>query len=307
MKIKDIIGESEYNKHPILSEGATDILYHYTSIRPALKILQTGEFELTSVVGNKSEEKFAPAGYPYYMSTTRSKVGDYHTNYPGSHACMFVLDGRKIAQKYKVKPIDYWEGMWQKDNSNQRTRESEDRVYSKTPTIPATCILEIHQLIAAEDQDRGAIIRNMAILAKRAGIPIYFYTSEQSWLLQDKRNSVGVAGVKSGLEGPMPALSRTYRSNRISSLEQWLELIHKKAKSELSQEANELRYNLIYYGARYPDEDQNLSNDLHNARKPGETERPMAIKIIDYMRKHGMTKTTQLKAAMVEKWKDIKN
>ena len=32
-----------------LTEGATDILYHYTAIESALKILTNGEFELSSV------------------------------------------------------------------------------------------------------------------------------------------------------------------------------------------------------------------------------------------------------------------
>lgn len=283
-----------------IEEGATSVLYHYTSGRPALKILQTGEFELTSSYGNKSEEKITPPGYPYYMSTTRSKVGDYHVRYPGSHAVMFVLDGNKIAQRYKVKPVDYWERMWASDESNQRTRESEDRVYSKTPTIPADSIKEIHQLVMGKDEHRGPVIRNMAILAKKRGIPIFFYTDEDSWVLQDKRKAVPVSQIASELGGQMPnAYHRP--SRRISSLEQWLELIMKSDQSQLSDEANKLRYNLVYYGSRHSEDDQSLRNDLHNARKPGETDRPYAIKLIDYMRKNGMS-TIDLKNAMVAKW-----
>jgi hypothetical protein len=295
MKIKDII-----------TEGASSVLYHYTSIRPALRIMQSGQFELTSSVGNKQEERIAPAGYPYYMSTTRTKVGDYHARNMGSHAVMFVLDGDKISQRYKVKPVDYWERMWISDTSNQRTRESEDRIYSKTPTIPANSITEIHQLVMYKDENRGPIIRNMAILAKKNGIPIYFYDNENSWLLQDKRKSIPVSKLKDELLGQMPKLTHTSSSRRISSLEQWLELIFKKKKSVLSQEANELRYNIVYYGARYPEEDQNLGIDLHNARKPNDTSRPYAEKIIQFMNKNGLKKTSDLKNAMVAKWSDKK-
>ena len=300
MQIKSAIG-SKFGDNPnMIDEGASSILYHYTSVRPALKILQTGEFELTSSYGNKSEEKITPPGYPYYMSTTRSKVGDYHSRYPGSHAVMFVLDGDKIAQKYKVKPVDYWEGMWQKDTSNQRTRESEDRVYSKTPTIPADSVLEIHQLVMAQDENRGPFVRNMAILAKKKGIPIFFYVDQNAWLLQDKRKSVPVSKLSAELGGQMP---NTYHrpSRRVSSLEQWLELIMKSDKSQLTPEADKLRFNLVYYGARYPQEDQSLSVDLHNARKPGDTERPIAIKLIDYLRRNNMS-TVDLKNALVAKW-----
>jgi Protein of unknown function (DUF5661) len=286
----------------VLDEGASSVLYHYTSPRPAFRILQSGKFELTSSVGSREETKLAPKGYPYYMSTTRSKVGDYHSRIPGSHAVMFVLDGNKIAQNYKVKPVDYWEGMWQRDNSNQRTRESEDRVFSKNPTIPTDGIIkEIHQLITDHDEFRSPVIRNIAILAKTQGIPIYFYTDKDSWLTQSPKNRVAVSQIAASFKGPMKPMMAT-RRRRISPLQQWLELIFKKNKAELSQEANELRFNMVTYGARYPEEDQGLSNELTNARKPGDTERGNADKIIQYMRQNRMTSTADLKAAMIAKW-----
>ena len=93
-----------------LFEG-TDNLYHYASIGPALKILQTKRFELSSATGNKAEEIWAKKGYEFYLSTTRSKVGDYHVR-PYKSGVMFNLDGRWLSQRYPVKPIDYWERMW---------------------------------------------------------------------------------------------------------------------------------------------------------------------------------------------------
>jgi hypothetical protein len=63
---------------------------------------ESNEFE-TLPIGNDVESSMAIKGMPYYLSTSRSKVGDYH-RYVGDSAAMFVLDGRKIASKYKVKP-----------------------------------------------------------------------------------------------------------------------------------------------------------------------------------------------------------
>jgi hypothetical protein len=51
-----------------LIERATDVLFHYTGIRAGLKILQSGNFELASVTGTKSEEQYAPPGYPYFTN-----------------------------------------------------------------------------------------------------------------------------------------------------------------------------------------------------------------------------------------------
>jgi hypothetical protein len=285
----------------VLDEGASSVLYHYTSPSPALRILQSGKFELTSSVGSPTEAKIAPKGYPYYLSTTRSKVGDYHARTPGSHAVMFVLDGTKIAHNYKVKPVDYWEGMWTRDNSNERTRESEDRVYSKTPQIPAIeFIKEIHQLVSDQDDYRSPVIRNMAILAKRQGIPVYFYADTQSWLLQAPNRRFTVSQLPQRFKGPMKQ-GWARSSRRITPLEQWVELLYKKNKSELSQEASQLRHNLVYYGSRYPLEDNQLGIELANARKPNEPNRALADRIIQYMRKHNLS-TVDLKNAMVAKW-----
>lgn len=290
---------------PELDEAATSVLYHYTTLRPARQILQTGVFELTTSIGSREEAKHAPNGYPYFLSTTRSKVGDYHARMPGRHAVMFVLDGNYLNRHYKVKPVDYWERMWASDPHSQRTREAEDRVFSKEPTIPADCITEMHQLIAdpEHDETRGYVIRELAILAKKRGIPVYFYTDTNAWLMQDKRKAVPLKQIQHLLTGRSlrPGM---YFSRRISNLEAWIELIYKKNKNELSQEASQLRYNLVYYGARYPEEDQNLSVALANARKPGEPDRKYAVKLISYMRKNGMSSTRDLKQAMVDKWSE---
>jgi hypothetical protein len=285
----------------VLDEGASSVLYHYTSPAPALRILKSSEFELTSSVGSQVEAKIAPKGYPYYLSTTRNKLGDYHARIPGSHAVMFVLNGTKLSHNYKVKPVDYWEGMWQRDNANQRTREAEDRVFSKTPTIPTAGIIkEIHQLVTDQDEFRSPVIRQLAILAKTQGIPIYFYADKESWLLQAPNRRITVSQLPGRFSGPAKQ-GWARHSSRISRLEQWVELLYKKNKSELSQEANELRYNLVYYGARYPEEDQSLANDLTNARKPNEPDRKYAAKLIEYMRKYNLS-TVDFKNAMVAKW-----
>lgn len=285
----------------VLDEGATSVLYHYTSPMPALRIMKSGDFELASSVGSPQETKFAPKGYPYFMSTTRSKVGDYHARIPGSHAVMFVLDGTKLAHNYKVKPVDYWEGMWQQDNSNERTREAEDRVYSKTPTIPTAGIIkEIHQLVTDQDEFRSPAIRQMAIIAKTQGIPIYFYADKQGWLLQAPNRRFTVSQLPNRFKGqPKTGMARS--SRRITPLEQWVELLYKKNKSELSQEASQLRHNLVYYGSRYPLEDHQLGIELANARKPNDPNRALADRLIQYMRKHNLT-PVDFKNAMVAKW-----
>ena len=49
-----------------LIERATGVLFHYTGTSAALKILKSGQFELASITGNKSEEVYAPKDHPYF-------------------------------------------------------------------------------------------------------------------------------------------------------------------------------------------------------------------------------------------------
>ena len=90
-------------------------------------------------------------------------------------------------------------------------------------------------------------------------------------------------------------------------LEPWLELIYKNNKADLSPRAEKLRYDLVYYGSRYPDEDSNLGTDMINARKPNSTDYPTAVKINDYMRKNKFSNTVALKNMLVDKWDKIKS
>lgn len=283
-----------------LFEAASSVLYHYTSILDAKKILDTGVFELSSVVGNKSEESYAPPGHPYFFSTTRTRLGDYH-RYVGSGGVLFVLDGQWFNSRYKARPIDYWERSWNYPESG-RSREAEDRVFSREPTIPIDGVREIHVLMKEQHEWRSPAARKLLIAGKRAGIPTFFYTDEKSWRLLNKQKTVRPDRDTPELKGHEP--QRTNWPSR-NYLDPWLELIYKKSKKELSKEGEKLRYNLLMYGARYENEDQNLGVDLSNARKPGNQDRPQAIKIIDYMRKNGYKTTHELKKAMVDKWDAI--
>jgi hypothetical protein len=286
-----------------LTESATAILYHYSSVGAASEILTSGVFQLSSTTGTRSEEQYAPAGYPYFLSTTRSRVGDYH-RYTGSSAVMFVLDGTWLNRRYKTKPIDYWERSWQ-HSGGTRTSESEDRVFSRTPEIPIDGVTAVHVLIKEQQEYRSPKVRTILILAKKRGIAAYLYTDEAAWRLQDTRKAVSPAAAAPLLKGQQP---KGYTPSRPPTvyLEPWLELIYKNNKADLSPRAKELRYNLVYYGSRYTDQDSNLGVDMSNARKPNSTDYPAAIKINNFMRKNKFSNTVALKNALVDKWDKIK-
>lgn len=284
----------------ILTEGATDILYHYTGTRPAAQIFKDGAFKLSRTTGNPSEESYTTPGYPYFLSTSRSKVGDYH-RWTGTGGVMFVLDGQWFGQRYPVKPIDYWERSWQ--HSPDRSRESEDRVFSKESEIPLGGVTAIHVLLKEKDETRGPLTRTILIEAKKLGISTYLYTDEAAWRLQDTRKTVAVSAAGDILSGPQSA-GRMQRPMRgiagygRNSLLDWIELIKKQPGQPLSKTADKLRYNIQYYG----DMTGQLKNDLFNAKKPDSNDYELAGKLVSYLTKNKLT-VDQLMDQLKQKWK----
>lgn len=283
----------------IITEGATDILYHYTGTSSAARIFQDGAFKLSRTTGNPSEESYAPPGYPYFLSTSRSKVGDYH-RWVGTGGVMFVLNGQWFGQRYPVKPIDYWERSWQ--HSPDRTREAEDRVFSKESEIPLDGVTAVHVLLKEQDESRSPLTRSILIEAKKLGIPTYLYTDEAAWRLQDTRKTVSVSQAGDLLSGPQSSgrMQRPMRGitdyDRNSMLD-WIELIRKQPGQPLSKTADKLRYNIQYYG----DMTGQLKNDLFNAKKPSANDYELAGKLVAYLTKNKIT-PDQLMAQLKEKW-----
>jgi len=279
-----------------LIERASSILFHYTSIESALTIVKSGVFQLSSITGNKSEEQYAPPGHPFFLSLTRTSHGDYH-NYVGTGAVLFKLNGDWFNSRYIVKPIDYWERAW--NGSPGRSREAEDRVFSKDPTIPDGAITEIHLLMKEQEEYRSPRARELMIVSKQRGIPIFLYTDDKAWRLLDKRRAKNVADSGDVLRGSRKNMI-TYRK-ATDYIKPWIELLEKDREEQLSPRAVKLVHNLKYYGSYHQDEDDGLGNDLSNARKPAAADRESAVKLIKYMQLHHIS-TVQFKNQLTKKW-----
>ena len=288
-----------------ITEAVTDTVYHYTSTHNAARIFNDDAFKLSSVSGNPSEASYAPAGYPYFFSTSRSRVGDYH-RYVGTGGVMFVLDGRWINSRYPAKPIDYWDRSWQ--HAPDRTRETEDRVFSKGPTIPIDGVVAVHVLLTEKDESRSPLTRFILLSAKKRGIKAYLYTNETAWRLQDTRQAVDIGKTGDLLKGT----ARTDRLDRPvrgvaarrggelygrSSLLDWIELLKKTPGIALSNTADKLRYNMQYYG----DTSGVLANDMFNAKKPSSREYDLANQLVKYMNSNNLN-VQQFVDQLKNKW-----
>jgi len=285
-------------------ESLSRIVYHYTSLGSAANILKTGEFQLSSSVGSQSEENINIPGYPYFLSTTRTKVGGYH-EYVSAGAVMFVLDGNWYNQNYKSKPVDYW-GNRNPTQSHHKEHEAEDRIFSKTPSIPIDGVSSVHILIKTDSTNEylGGQARTVIINAKKRGIPSYLYDDESAWRKLDTKNSVSISNNPT-LRGPQH-IARDSRSRYKPKgwLYQWIQLITASNKNQLSKDADELRYSIIYNS--YGDPERGLAADMSNARKPSSgVDRDNAVKIIDFMRKNRINTLKDLVELLKTKWEKI--
>lgn len=332
--IKRYINESNRDYSNIneskLTEGATDILFFYRRLKGTLGILNDNHFTLSSVTGNKAEEQLAPPGKPYFLSTTRSKVGDYH-RYVGDSAAMFVLDGRWIGQRYSVKPVDYWysgktpdrlkKGEWKtlepsskrpmwSYSGSERTSESEDRIYSNKHTMPLTPIMSLHlylnfdQLTKIKTTDehisyRGKELHEIILRCQQLNIPVYVYNNVDDWKTQNKNKRLSIPFVLSMTE-KLKKHTSDYVPRRY--LDRVVELIVKDDKNSLSDDANKLRYNIT----NYSDEYKSIETDMHNSRKPGNADFDNVVLINSFMMKNKLKNVKELSEFLKQKWIKIK-
>ena len=297
----------------LLVESLSRVAYHYSRLPSAAKIMASGEFELSSDLGS-IEQEYSPKGYHYFLSTTRTKLGGYH-NFVGDSGVMFVLDGNWFNQHYKSGPVDYWtskntvtgeiESLRGPDQKQSRkAHEAEDRVYSKTPTIPVDGVTAIHILIKPDSDNEylGPWARTVLINAKRRGIPAYLYNDEAAWRRLDASKSQPISK-NPVLRGQQHIVTRQSRYNRKGYLHPWLQLITATDKNQLSKAADGIRYSLQYtYDAQ--NALQGLGTEMSNARRPDSgIDRENASKIIGFMRKTGISDLKGLVEFLTDKWR----
>lgn len=316
------IAQQYVYENTLLTEAATDIVYHYMSTVDAVRTLKDGFYSLESSTGISSEEELMPKGTkvkPWYLATTRSKVGDYTLRHGGESGAVFELNGRWLNQHYTTLPIDYWAGSHRPSDfntgSDARTREAEDRVFSDDYRIPLTgstvaihaFIIPFSELPSWSDSKRlgyrAAEIRQIIELAQQRNIPVYLYDNKTKWLTQRERYRIDPNSEygKELLKGTAwePEEYRRTESDYHVNLKFWLELLEKNPGDALSGPADKLRY----YLRHYRDSLNQLANNLHNAaRDPTNPDYKYIIKINRFMSRNRIPKVRNLYELIRDKW-----
>jgi hypothetical protein len=288
----------------LVSISKSDVLYHLTTLSPAAQIVTQDKFYLKPSEGTSAEEALGKGAY--YLSTTRTKVGSYTRQHVWSSSVIFVLDGYKLGQSYKIAPVDYWATLdkanaapYNTDDAYHLRRdryESEDRVFSRKPVIPAfKYIKEIHCHV----NERTHLMFSLKKAALLHGVKIWFYEDTKELMLLNKAKAVPVKFDKSAF-APANRLNSEYDfkyRNRQNSIRPWLELWFAKIKPGqdpyMAARALGGKAYDAFQRLRYADAVHGFSADLHNAKgaKAGDIskEREMLDKLIGIMRTNKFT------------------
>ena len=182
----------------LLSTSAKNLglLYHKTSISVTVEILRSGDF-LLAAGGFNSVESRHQAKSLFFASLTRSRTGKYHYGEDGSKTgqVILTLDGNRLSDKYKIKPVDYW-----MDSAANVRKEAEERLLSNERVIHIRKYIKRIDIIVPAHlmyngkytgtkerlNSEGRGLSTIVMLAKKFKIPYSFYHDTKSWSV--KRN-----------------------------------------------------------------------------------------------------------------------
>lgn len=294
-----------------LFESVSSIVYHSTQLYRAAQILSDARFRLAASSGTDTERSLQKGNKPYYLSTTRSKVGDYTLHQFYKDGVVFVLNGDWFNHNYKGGPVDYWghnSKMWSGEGGLKgRYSEMEDRVFSDEPYIPfpkdpKELITAVHILFKPDnDTRRNQYMRMVLTKVKQMGIPHYVYEDEKAYVLQDTRKAIPVDSAfiaKISQQDPKPDKPWPARQP-MDYLKGWREIYYAKDKNSLSKEGKRTADKVLYY---LNDAYSGLSADIHNVKA---TANPGLVKLIKIFKQMGINSAKQYVDAMRAKWEPI--
>jgi len=183
----------------ILNEGLTDILYHFTGINPLLNILKEKKIHASSNIGSSHEARISKGKF-FSLSTTRTLATGFYIG--SSRNVCLVLDGRKLGQRYKGFPIDYWKYSTKQSDWGDvssyinalKAGEQEDRIVLNSPTIDDAIkyILEIHIMIRDSEYIHSTIMNAVIGYTDMYKIPTYYYDNVKYYKYQQKSKAVDI-------------------------------------------------------------------------------------------------------------------
>lgn len=295
-------------------EGISPVVFHFTSLMSAGRIVKENRFRMSASYANDSESSTG-SDKLFFLSVTRSRTGGYTARSASNQSVVMNLDGKALSNKYSGKPVQYWSrGMIQIDHKYD---EMEDRIYSDTPFIENAnaYITEIHVLLT---QTGGLSVpgRKGLLELKKSKIPVFLYDDENSFVVQDKRKAKPLRSFTipkkepeerypsfdrraSGKQERRRARKTDKRIPMTYGIERWLAMMLTPIEHwyrfsyNMRDMIRGLRWNRSSHSV--------LSADLHNSKNnPDETKTMSRV-----LKKHNLKSTQDIIDFIVDRWKTV--
>lgn len=291
-------------------------LYRAMGLTELYKILSTNTLYLKFAEGSERNLEGVEK-WPFFLSLSRVKYGNFaRGGEPAgldlySNLIVIVLDAALLRAQHKLRPVDYWHSPSFGSSSGTqhsfaRDKEQEERLVSHKDRIPGASkyIKAVHIYVAGDifvkhsSAHQNRMLFDVEALAKRLGIPIYFYTQGREEAFRSQQTSKATTNLGDILE----RRDKTRQDQQQDTFDQeWYEKYGSPRQSysfgereelkELikaflgqspgsSEKAQSVRYNLKY---GYSDIWQHFLNLLHNNRSKNW---PEIQQIADLMRRH---------------------
>lgn len=264
------------------------LLYHWTEEYHALSILEKNEFHLTTHLGGSSDRPKGETHHFYYLSTTREP-----TKYNKGTA-VFVLDGAKLAKDFHAEDFDYWGEEFRKI-SKEDISEYEERIWSDEPEIKAAkqYIRELHVYWwwykPSHDYRQH---RQLTWLAKKNGIPIFWYEDRADLRLLDKSKA------KKFSDFPQPEgkdTEKDYPDRGVSEYaeRQWMSLYnlyYAKSEDQLSKDAKVLLKDIGWHRNDILTRYMGMCQNARSLTKY----RPFVAKLVKILKKENLRSVAEL-------------
>lgn len=281
--------------------GISPVVFHSTNIHNLYSILKENKFRLTPVAGTESDE-ILNKGLPFYFSTSRTRNNAFSRVIGLQQACI-QLDGRKLANKFKASPVDYWGPGYR-----ERGYEQEDRIIHTKSSInnALSYITEVTLFINDNQQNKNFLnkLRFIGLTLSKNKIPCLVYMDRQSYKINNRRKATSILEFlkeNKGVDNDSSYAIKT-PSKKGRYLFSWLQLIKTPKGKPLSPNAKDLVARYLRGGEYYfRDAINSLSADMHSAKSLYKVDADIANEIQEFLFKNKM-KIKDLIPFLAEKW-----
>lgn len=290
---------------PLLLERHQEDLYHATYHFELLQILKDNAIKMAFVGGTQADQE-VNRGYPFFLSTSRSKYGNYaRGSYDSTYVSYNViihLDGRALtAAGYKTFWVDYW-GLGPKKS------EEEERIASNKDEISPLdrFVKGIHIYIKKDFSNSHSLERLHEIekMVSKFQFPIYFYPPDQEQAFRAHRTEKAVRTIKDIV--PQPSwtpdeldhkkwLEANPRKNDSKVLRIFLDIYHDKPVDTATYPGQNVMRWLLYYPH---DAQAQISTEIHNLKK---SHAPIFREFVKVMRDGGFKSVKELVAFVIKR------